>query len=215
MERSLDIRIIAVRHGQTHWNAEGRVQGHLNSNLTASGRAQARAVAGRLASEQGIVAIYCSDLGRALETAAPSAEVLGLPVLPDARLRERRLGVFEGLTFVEAERKFPDYFARYRARDAGLDLETGESLVAFRDRVASAVADIGSRHDAGTALVVTHGGVLDLLYRLATGMSLEQARTFDVENASLNYLRWDGERLHIDRWGDTSHHGGSESRDEF
>lgn len=211
----MDTLIIAVRHGQTDWNAEGRVQGHLNSSLTASGRAQAVAVARRLADTHDITAIYSSDLGRALETARPTAEALALPVTPEERLRERRLGVFEGLTFVDARARFPDYFTRYRARDPELDLETGESLVTFRARVADAVSDIGSRHRAETVLLVTHGGVLDLLYRIATDMPLEQERNFEVENASLNLLRWDGHRLHLESWGDVSHHASSQGAEEF
>ena len=205
---SLDTNIIAVRHGETDWNSQGRIQGHLNSSLTAAGRAQARAVAQRLAGEP-IAAIHCSDLGRAQETARPAAETLRLDIRSDARLRERKLGIFEGLTFLDAEARFPEQFVRYRGRDPHLELETGESLVMLRDRVAAAMADIGAEHDGGTVLVVTHGGVLDILYRLAADMTLDAPRTFSVENASVNRLRWDGRRLHLVSWGDVSHHGAS------
>lgn len=210
----MDTLIIAVRHGETDWNAEGRVQGHLNSSLTAAGRAQARAVAQRLAAEP-IAAIHCSDLGRAQETARPASETLKLPIHDDARLRERKLGIFEGLTYAEAEKRFPDEYARYRGRDIFVDMHTGESLLAFRARVAAAFSDIGRAHMGETVLVVTHGGVLDLLYRIATDMPLEQARTFDVENASINRVRWDGHRLHLLSWGDVSHHSGGSADGEF
>jgi probable phosphoglycerate mutase len=199
-------RLIVVRHGQTEWNAAGRIQGHLNSRLDTAGRAQARALADRLAGVP-LAAIYASDLGRTLETAAPTADRHVLDIVTDARLRERHLGVFQGLTFVEAERAFPEMFARYKARDQHVDFDHGESLVTLRDRVSGVLAEIAQRHAGDTILVVTHGGVLDQVYRLATGMTLEAPRTFTVDNASINRLEWNGARLRLTRWDDTPHEG--------
>ncbi|MFO1320595.1 MAG: histidine phosphatase family protein [Burkholderiales bacterium] len=207
-------RFLIVRHGQTEWNVAGRIQGHRDSPLTPAGRAQARAVAARLAGEP-LVAIYSSDLGRTRDTAAPTAHALGVTVLTDERLRERALGVFEGLTFTEAEERFPVRFARYKQRDPHEDMETGESLLRMRDRVEAVLRDIAGRHAGGTVLVVTHGGVLDQVHRIATGMTVEAARTFEIENASLNHLHWTAGRLVLDHWGDVSHHAGPETPAEF
>ena len=199
-------RLIVVRHGQTVWNAAGRIQGHLNSRLDPDGRAQAEALATRLAGEP-LAAIYTSDLGRTLETAAPTAGSRMMDIVTDPRLRERHLGVFQGLTFAEAERQFPDMFVRYKARDLHVDFEHGESLVVLRERVAEVLIEIADRHPGEAVLVVTHGGVLDQIYRLATGMALDAPRTFTVDNASINRLVWDGARLRLTHWDDTPHEG--------
>lgn len=207
-------RFLIVRHGQTEWNVAGRIQGHRDSPLTAEGRAQARAVAARLAGEP-LAALYSSDLGRTVDTATPTAHALGLPIATDPRLRERALGVFEGLTFGEAEARFPDRFARYKRRDPHEDMDTGESLLQMRARVDAALRDYAARHPGGTVMVVTHGGVLDQVYRLATGMTVEAPRDFEIENASLNHLHWADGRLVLDHWGDVSHHEGPEAPAEF
>ncbi|MCU0624809.1 MAG: histidine phosphatase family protein [Gemmatimonadaceae bacterium] len=199
-------RLIVVRHGQTEWNAAGRIQGHLNSRLDADGRAQAEALAVRLVGEP-LAAIYTSDLGRTLETAAPTASSRMMDIVTDPRLRERHLGVFQGLTFAEAERQFPDMFVRYKARDLHVHFEHGESLVVLRERVAEVLTEIADRHAGEAVLVVTHGGVLDQIYRLATGMALDAPRTFTVDNASINRLVWDGARLRLTHWDDTPHEG--------
>ena len=196
----METRFIVVRHGETEWNVQGRVQGHLDSPLTAAGREQAEAVARALAAER-VHAIYSSDLGRTLDTAAPAARRLGLGVRMEPRLRERQLGLFQGLTFDEASQAHPERFARFRARDTTEDLLTGESLVQMRDRVAGAFAFMASVHPGELVLVVTHGGVLDQVHRLATGMPLEAPRTFGVENASVHRLLWREGRLHLHAWG--------------
>lgn len=199
-------RLIVVRHGQTEWNAAGRIQGHLNSRLDADGRAQAEALAARLVGEP-LAAIYTSDLGRTLETAAPTASSRMMDIVTDPRLRERHLGVFQGLTFAEAERQFPDMFVRYKARDLHVHFEHGESLVVLRERIVEVLTEIADRHPGEAVLVVTHGGVLDQIYRLATGMTLDAPRTFTVDNASINRLVWDGARLRLTHWDDTPHEG--------
>jgi probable phosphoglycerate mutase len=199
-------RLIVVRHGQTEWNAAGRIQGHLNSRLDADGRAQAEALAARLVGEP-LAAIYTSDLGRTLETAAPTASGRMMDIVTDPRLRERHLGVFQGLTFAEAEHQFPEMFKRYKARDLHVHFEHGESLVVLRERVAEVLTEIAARHPGEAVLVVTHGGVLDQIYRLATGMTLDAPRTFTVDNASINRLVWDGIRLRLTHWDDTPHEG--------
>ena len=202
----METEFIVVRHGQTEWNREGRIQGHLDSPLTADGRAQAEAIARRLA-DTPVAAIWCSDLGRVLDTAAPAARALGLTVRTDARLRERQLGMFQGLTFEEASRAHPERFSRFRARDLTEDMLGGETLSRMRDRVAEVLGAIATAHPAATVLVVTHGGVLDQVYRLATGMPLDAPRSFEVENASINRLSWSSGRLSLRVWGDVSHHG--------
>jgi 2,3-bisphosphoglycerate-dependent phosphoglycerate mutase len=208
-------RLLVVRHGETEWNAAHRIQGHLDSPLTARGRAQAEALAVALAAEDPLAAIVTSDLARTQATAAPTIARTGLVPTIDPRLRERHLGCFQTLTFAEAEQAYPERFARYRARDLHLDLDGGESLITVRDRVAAALRDIGQRHVGTTVLVVTHGGVLDQVHRLATGMPLDAPRTFDIENASLNRLEWRDGALHLVAWGEAIGRAGAAAPAEF
>ena len=100
-------QLIVVRHGETEWNIAGIRQGHLDSRLTARGMAQAKALAQRLARER-FTALYSSDLGRAVQTAMSVADLTGHEVVTDARLRERHLGIFQGLNADEILRRFPE-----------------------------------------------------------------------------------------------------------
>jgi 2,3-bisphosphoglycerate-dependent phosphoglycerate mutase len=135
--------LLLVRHGETDWNAEGRLQGHTDRPLNEHGRRQARELAARLAGEQ-VDAIYASDLVRARETAEILGAQLGLPVAVDPDLREKNWGNWEGLTGDER---------------AGVVFE-GESTELHRDRVMAAVHRIVERHRGERVVVVTHGGSL-------------------------------------------------------
>ncbi len=206
-------RVLAVRHGETLWNVAGRMQGYLDSPLDASGQAQAEALGKRLAAEP-IDALYVSDLGRTMETAQRIAVHTGHALIPDARLRERHLGIFQGLTGEEASSLHPDHWRRFRSRDPEHTLESGESLRQFSTRVVTAVAALAAPHDRGTILVVTHGGVLDCLRRHATGLALDGHRTYTLLNASLNTFSVAGSMWAMVDWGDVSHLGLRDSIDD-
>jgi len=195
---------LIVRHGETDWNVAGRLQGWRDSPLTPTGRAQAAAVAARLAGEP-IDALVASDLGRTQETAAPIAAGLGLPIGPDPRLRERCYGEFEGMTWAEIERAHPRDYHRLVARDPEYVVPGGESGVQFRDRVVSALEHLARTYAGATVVVVTHGGVLGIAYRHAKDIALEMPRTFNVPNAAVNRVRIGGRRWGIEAWGDTGH----------
>jgi probable phosphoglycerate mutase len=170
--------LIVIRHGETAWNRERRLQGQLDIPLNDTGHAQARALAGSLAGEP-VDAIYSSDLSRAMQTAAPLSEVLGVPVQSEPRLRERCYGTLEGMTYAEVAQQRPEDFARWQARVR--------------------------RHPGERIALVAHGGVLDCLYREATGMTLEAPREHELLNASVNRLRSDSHRLTVAQWADVSH----------
>jgi len=193
-----------IRHGETRWNQEGRVQGWLDSPLTQAGVAQARLLAARLAGER-LDRLFASDLGRARETAAPIAERLGLDVELDAGLRERAYGVLEGCTWAEAEHGHPEAYARVAARDPAYVVPGGESAEAFHARVIDAVQRIASAHAGARVAIVAHGGVLGVLFRHASGLPLDAPRTHTLANASVNFLRYGGGALAIERWGDVAH----------
>jgi broad specificity phosphatase PhoE len=141
--------ILLVRHGETDWNAERRVQGHTDRPLNEAGIAQARALAEQLAAEA-IDAIYSSDLARAQETAEVVGAVRGLPVETLPELRERDFGTWEGLTDEEIFERFPEA----RSGPWG-DAESRDELGA---RILGACKRIASQHPGGSVLVVTHGG---------------------------------------------------------
>lgn len=193
-----------VRHGETAWNAEGRVQGQLDVPLNAIGVAQARCVANALAGER-FDALYSSDLARVTQTAQPLAQQLGLPLQLDARLRERHYGFFQTLTYAEVKVQHPADYARFRSRDLDYDFRTGESLQAFYDRSIACLSDIAGRHAGESILVFTHGGVLEMAYRCAQGLDLRSVRDFGIPNAALNRLAIEGDAWSVLAWADCAH----------
>jgi len=180
-------RLLVIRHGETAWNAEHRIQGHLDIPLSPTGIVQASRLADRLADES-IAAVYSSELARAWLTAQPLAERSGLNVLPEPRLRERSFGVFEGFTLDEISSQHPERFRRWRERDPTWVIDGGESGQQLIDRVMGALHDIVSRHPGQTVALVTHGGVLDVVYRAARDLSWDAPREHQMLNASINRL---------------------------
>lgn len=213
MPDGLITRVLAVRHGETSWNIAGRMQGHLDSDLDASGRAQADALGRRLAG-QTIHHVYASDLGRAVETAQRIAVSTGHRFALEPGLRERHLGLFQGLTGDEAQALHPRHWARFRNRDPDHDLDGGESLRTFSARVNSTAARLAHAHPGQTLLLVTHGGALDVLYRRATGLALQGPRTFTLLNASLNTFLVQLGRWSVEHWGDVDHLGVRDAIDD-
>ena len=197
--------LILICHGETEFNREGRFQGGIDAPLTEHGRRQAERLAAPLAGER-IDALQCSDLLRARQTAAPAAAALGgLPVQPDARLREQGFGVLEGLTFAEARERQPAALAVWARHQADSAPPGGETVRAFHDRVVAAVRDIAARHAGKRIAVVTHGGVLDMLWRATHGLPLDGPRTVLIPNTGLNRFTIDAERLEITGWGEDAH----------
>ncbi len=197
-------RICIVRHGETDWNAQSRIQGHLDIPLNATGRAQAQAMAAS-AGRHGFAAIYSSDLCRAMETAQALSERTGVEVRPLPQLRERHFGIFQGLTATEGAALHPAVFARYSARDPHCDFETGETMLDLVERITQGIVWMARHHPNQTLCAVAHGGVLDILYRKATGRPLETPRDFTIPNCGLNWFRFDAAGWHLERWGDREH----------
>ena len=198
-------RIIAVRHGETSWNADARIQGQRDIGLNDTGRWQARRVGEALAGEQ-ITAVYSSDLGRAHETAQAVAETTGIPVVPDEGLRERSFGIFEGKTFDEIHETWPDHAHNWRKRiPEWQPPEGGESLLQLRERVTRTMQELAARHPGEQIVVVAHGGVLDTLYRIATGQEVNSPRTWQLPNGAINRLLWTPEGFTLVGWSDTQH----------
>jgi len=204
----MSTRICFIRHGETDWNVDKRIQGQIDIPLNETGRAQALAMAFN-AAHHNFDAIYSSDLMRAHDTAGMLAARQGLDIKILPQLRERHFGIFQGLTAAEGKVRQPEAHARYLARDPDYDFDTGESMHNLAERVEAAVREMTKRHAGQTIAAVTHGGVLDILYRKSTGRPLHTPRDFNIPNCALNWFRSDGHESdgkgwHLEAWDD--HH---------
>ena len=198
----LTTRICFVRHGETDWNIEQRMQGHIDLALNATGLAQATAV-GRHFLTVPADALYSSDLLRARQTAQPIAQALDLPLIVLPALRERHFGRCEGLTFSEIAARYADDAQAIECRDPDYAApQGGESRRQHEARVLDCVARLLDDHCGQRLVVVTHGGVLDVIYRRALGLPPDAPRDYPIPNAGINWLAIDGEQWSIERWGE-------------
>jgi 2,3-bisphosphoglycerate-dependent phosphoglycerate mutase len=193
-----------IRHGETSWNAEGRVQGQTDVPLSPVGEAQARALRAALAGER-FAAAYASDLLRVRQTAAPAVAALGLELRLEPALRERHYGKFETLTYVEARERLPEDYARFRAKDPDYDFGSGESLRRFHERAVGCVGAIAARHAGEAVLVFTHGGVLEMVHRHALGSGLSAPREFEIPNAAINWVEIGPGAWRVQAWAQVAH----------
>lgn len=205
--------VLLIRHGETAWNAEHRIQGLLDVPLSTTGIWQAARLAQRLAGES-IDAIIASDLTRAWLTAQPLAQRLGLELIAEPRVRERNFGSFQGHTVGEIEQRWPDEFHAWRARDPSWAMPGGESGHEFVTRVLAALRDAAAAHADRTIAVVTHGGVLDVVYRHARALTWDAPREHQMLNAAINRLAVMASPLRVTvlDWADIAHLEGA--RDE-
>uniref|UniRef100_A0A1D1Y9U5 Putative phosphoglycerate mutase GpmB n=1 Tax=Anthurium amnicola TaxID=1678845 RepID=A0A1D1Y9U5_9ARAE len=201
--------VVVVRHGETVWNSSRIIQGHLDSELNEAGKNQAILVADRLSKESKFTAVYSSDLKRAAETAQIIANKCNLPeVILDPDLRERHLGVLQGLTLRDASKLKPEAYKAFLSSNPEKDIPGGgESVNQLHQRCTSSVERIARKHIGERILVVTHGGVLRELYKQAVpGWSGD----LKVLNTSVNVFHiCDSENCWtLETWGDISHlHG--------
>jgi probable phosphoglycerate mutase len=199
-------RILAIRHGETAWNVDTRLQGHLDIPLNDVGLRQAQHLAQALAKRNTIDAVYASDLSRARTTAQAIAQTMGQTVRTHEGLRERHFGAFQGRTFAEVEVDLPEHAWHWRKRTPDwVPPQGGESLLVLRERIVNTVNELAARHTGQQIVLVAHGGVLDILYRAATRLDLQAPRTWELTNTAVNRLLWTPQGLSLVGWGDTSH----------
>ncbi len=197
-------RIILVRHGETDWNAAGRIQGHRDTPLNAVGRVQAQHVAARLVREP-VRAIYSSDLARAYETAAIIDHSLQVGVITAPALRERRYGAWEGLTSLEIQARYPEQFVEWRARSMDFAPPRGETRYQLLTRALTELQAIVSRHPGELVVVVTHGGLCYVLLTHILGSMNGDQREFSFGNASLHIIEASGDRWSVISLNETTH----------
>ncbi len=204
MSHSEATRLICVRHGETAWNVEARLQGQLDIPLNDRGREQARRTAHWLAEDRPDV-VVSSDLVRAQATASAIATFNRCPLELDPGLRERSFGSFQGLTHTEVAERWPAQAARWKTRDPEFAPGDGESLTVFFARCLEATLRIAEAHAGKTVVLVAHGGVLDCLYRAAARVPLDAPRIWSLDNAAINRLLFTSSGLTLVGWNDTSH----------
>jgi probable phosphoglycerate mutase len=202
------IELLLIRHGETEWNVEKRLQGHRDITLNREGLRQALALGRRLIDEP-LDAIYSSDLSRSLHTAQAIAAPRGMNIQLEKGLRERCFGAFEGLIHPEIDARYPQDYVAWQRRDIDARYPSGEfhaeTLREFAARTMECIERLANHPGHHRIALVTHGGVLDTVYRRATGMGVELPRDFDVLNASINRVTWDGSHFAIVKWADVSH----------
>ncbi|XP_059282229.1 phosphoglycerate mutase-like protein 4 [Lycium ferocissimum] len=197
--------IIVVRHGETEWNADGRIQGHLDVELNDIGRQQAMAVAARLSKETRISAIYSSDLKRAHETAETIARSCGdLEVIKDPDLRERHLGDLQGISLREAAKSQPMAYKAFLSDRNDQEIPgSGESLDQLYQRCTSCVQRIAKKHRGERVVIVSHGGAIRALHSRASPHRRSKSK---IWNTSVGILHLsDKDAWTIKLWADVSH----------
>jgi probable phosphoglycerate mutase len=206
MHTSLPTRFCLIRHGETDWNRLGRVQGQLDLPLNDTGRSQAALAAHHLALHHHFDAFYSSDLTRTLQTAQPIADALHLSVQPVPALRERHYGILQGMTYAEMAERHPAEHARLKGRQPDFQPDGGESLIQLQARIGELLQQLVELHRGANVLIVTHGGVLDVAYRLACAEPLHTPRRFSIPNTAFNWIcHTDTEGWQLERWADLSH----------
>jgi len=195
---------IFIRHGETDWNRQQRFQGQIDIALNELGHTQAQRLGERLAGEP-TDHLISSDLQRAQQTAAPLAAAWQTAPTLMPGLREQCFGVLEGLDVPTIKARHPDLWTQWLEHRADFALPGGESLRQFHTRVVEAVKLLAEAQPGRRVTVVTHGGVLDMLWRTAHGLPLDGLRRCDIPNTGLNHLRWRQSTLDIVRWADASH----------
>ena len=200
-------RLLIWRHGRTEWNGAGRFQGQYDVPLDDHGRLQAARVAPHLAStlDGQHAVVVSSDLGRAVDTASALTDLLDVPLLVDARLREHGLGAWEGLTRDEVAGRYPDQYADWLAgRPVQGRGDEDQSAVAHR-----AVAALEELPQAEVAVVVTHAGTAGRLIEALLGLGPEHRRIFGpLANCAWSELVAQGTRWRVLRHNSTLPDGG-------
>lgn len=201
---------LIIRHGETPWNVVRRVQGWRDIELNDNGRSQAAALGAHLARQQAegekvIHALYSSDLLRARETATILDQALGLGLKLIDGVRERRYGILEGLPFDKLHEHQPEAAKVWAERDPDGVIEGAETLRQFQQRVVSAINALAREHEGQRVAVVTHGGAMDIIWRQASGIALQDRQKAKLLNASLNRIGVHNDQWRLIDWGNVSH----------
>jgi len=198
-----ETEIILIRHGETEWNSQQRMQGHSNSDLSSVGQAQIQAL-GQWMKNIPFDHIYSSDSLRAKQTAEAITQFSGHELKIDLRLREKNLGVFEGLTSEEARERHPEVFRLFKTAGSKYVIDEGESTQQLQDRALEIVDEIRIKHPEEHVLLVTHGGFIRVVMKHSLGLSLETPTRFLIRNTGVFRLLWENKWI-VSQMGGVSH----------
>ena len=206
-------KVILIRHGETEWNLSGRWQGHADSPLSPRGVSQAVALGERMSTDS-LDHFYTSDLERAQHTSRLVGEPSGWVAKPMESLRERDLGVLEGLTTDEMPQKHPSEYQSFRNDGPDYQVPGGESFRQFCDRCSQALEEVSARHPGERIGLVTHGGFLGAIFRYVLKIPLDAERNYVLLNCSINRLEKTDKGWNLVSWGDIAHLDGLDSLDD-
>ena len=195
--------IILIRHGETEWNSQQRMQGHSNSDLSSVGQAQIQAL-GQWMKNVPFDLIYSSDSLRAKQTAEAITQFSGHDLQFDQRLREKNLGVFEGLTSEEARERHPEVFRLFKTAGSKYVIDEGESTQQLQDRALEIVEEIRIKRPEERVLMVTHSGFIRVVMKHSLGLSLETPTRFLIRNTGVFRLVWEDKWI-VSQMGGVSH----------
>ena len=198
-----ETEIILIRHGETEWNSQQRMQGHSNSELSSVGKTQIQAL-GQWMKNVPFDLIYSSDSLRAKQTAEAITQFSGHELKIDLRLREKNLGVFEGLTSEEARERHPEVFRLFKTAGSKYVIDEGESTQQLQDRALEIVDEIRIKHPEEHVLLVTHGGFIRVVMKHSLGLSLETPTRFLIRNTGVFRLVWEDKWI-VSQMGGVSH----------
>ncbi|MBF0280598.1 MAG: histidine phosphatase family protein [SAR324 cluster bacterium] len=196
--------LIFVRHGETEWNVQGKWQGHLDSPLTEKGLKQTFAMGQRFRNIH-CDQLYSSDLSRAYQTAKPISEVTGQHIITSPDLREKNLGIFEGLTNETMKLRYPEEYEQFHKFNPDFAVPGSESIQEFYDRSVATIRNLAEKHLHQTTVMVTHGGFLANLFRFIFNLPIEIPRRFAIPNTSLNTISYSAGFWRMESWGDVAH----------
>lgn len=200
-------RFYLVRHGETEWNAEGREMGQLDSPLTPKGIEELQAVAERFRSVP-IDFIYSSDLKRAVLSAGILGGGRGLEIRVDARLRERHLGIFQGLTREEMRARYPREREEYERREMDRAIPGGgESIRQKMERSAACLTELASKHAGKSVLCVTHAGILSAFFQYVFAVPPQALERLKRLNAAVNVFEYGEGGWVMETWGERTFTG--------
>jgi len=198
-----ETEIILIRHGETEWNSQRRMQGHSNSELSSVGRGQIQAL-GELMKNESFDHIYSSDSLRARQTAEAITQHTGHTLQFDQRIREKNLGVFEGLTSTEAKERHPEVYRLFKTEGAKYVIDEGESTQQLLERALEFIEEIRLRHPQERVVMVTHGGVVRVLMKHSLGLPIDAPTRFIIKNTGIFGLIWNENWL-VTQMGGVSH----------
>lgn len=199
------MHLLLIRHGETDWNNERRIQGNTDTPLNANGIAQARQLAARIAKDK-IDALYSSPLERARVTAEIIGQHCGIAPVLDPRLKENGLGDLEGLTVAEFEQRFPELYQGWIKSVDHFTLPNEEPPAQLRERIIAFLDELRARHPNGSRVgIVTHGGTINMFVSMLIGLEVNKRSPFWFDNASITLADLTGSRPRVKLLNDTCH----------